>query len=102
MEISLDKMVKCDRLGSVEKCEPPRTGSGAFCFWGERKKDFNTEFTEERAQRAQRRKAGDWLKLTRDPSTPAQRTGRTNRATRPDAPEGGAKEKVGSRFAGSG
>jgi hypothetical protein len=34
-------------------------------------------------------------KRKRDPSTPAKRTGRTNRATRPDAPEGGAKEKIG-------
>jgi len=30
-----------------------------------------------------------------DPSTPAKRTGRINHAARPDAPEGGAKEKSG-------
>jgi hypothetical protein len=30
-----------------------------------------------------------------DPSAPAKRAGRTNRATRPDAPENGAEEKSG-------
>jgi hypothetical protein len=57
---------------------------GAFLFRGWRKRDCNTELTEGRTQRAQRRKAGDWLKSRRDPSTP-----------RPDAPNCGAEEKIG-------
>jgi len=32
MKISLDKLVKYDKLCSVEKCNWPRTSSGVFCF----------------------------------------------------------------------